>query len=223
MAHPVSSIVVLVAALLSTYCSAASVYCVTPTATSCSPCPHDSTHCSTLSEYARETKLYFTSNTTMVFLPGDHALDTNITVTNVTRLTMRGESSPSSVATIVCKWSVGLSFTSMVEFQTHSLAFAFCSRKFDSPSAIYYALLLHSTRYAELVNCSFHGNLGTALVVNHTSITLAGNSVFSHNDCGFDLCVGGGVIAVHSNLTFTGNTTFLENNGRAISSLKYCT
>ena len=73
---------VLVAALLIntlSYCSAENVYCVTPTATSCSSCPHNN-HCATLSEYAQEAELYFTSNTTMVFLPGDHVLDTNITV-----------------------------------------------------------------------------------------------------------------------------------------------
>ena len=33
------------------YCSAETVYCVTPTATSCSSCPHNSTHCTTLAEY----------------------------------------------------------------------------------------------------------------------------------------------------------------------------
>jgi len=222
MAQAVFIVVLMPAALLIntlSYCSAENVYCVTPTATSCSSCPHDSTHCDTLSKYAREAELYFTSNTTMAFLPGDHLLDKNITVANVARLTMRGEPSSSSVATIVCKWSVGLSFTNMIEFQTHSLAFASCSRKIDSPSAIYYALLLHSTQFAELVNCSFHNNLGTALVVNNTGVTLAGNSEFSHNHCGDDLCAGGGVIAVHSNLTFQGNTTFLENRGGAISLL----
>ena len=46
----------------------------------------------------------------MVFLPGDHTLDTNITVANVTRLTMRGESSSGKIATVVCSGSVGLSF-----------------------------------------------------------------------------------------------------------------
>ena len=35
----------------------------------------------------------------MVFLPGDH--DTNITVANVARLTMRGESSSGNRATVV--------------------------------------------------------------------------------------------------------------------------
>ena len=112
------STLVLVAALLIdilSYCSAENVYCVTPTATSCPSCPHNSANCTTLSEYAQEAELYFTSNTTMVFLPGDHALDKNITVANITRLTMRGESSSGNRATVVCSGSVGLCFTSMVE------------------------------------------------------------------------------------------------------------
>ena len=112
------SFIVLVAALLMntlSHCSAENVYCVIPNATSCSSCPHN-THCATLSEYAQEAERYFTSNTIMVFLPGDHVLGTNITVTNVTRLTLCGESSGKR-ATVVCSGSVGLSFTSMVEFK----------------------------------------------------------------------------------------------------------
>ena len=102
--------IVLVAALfISTpsYCSAENVYCVTPNATSCSSCPHNSTNCTTLSEYAQEAELYFTSNTTMVFLPGNHTLNVNITVANVSRLTMRREPTQGDRATIVCKvsWS----------------------------------------------------------------------------------------------------------------------
>ena len=107
------------------YCSAENVYCVTRTATSCSSCPHNSTHCTTLSQYAREAELYFTSNTTMVFLPGDHVLDTNITVANVARLTMCGDASH-NIANIVCSGSVGLSFTSIVEFEIRYLAFTSC-------------------------------------------------------------------------------------------------
>ena len=64
---------VLVAALLSNtlfYYSAENVYCVTPTVTSCTSCPHN-THCATLSEYAHKADMYFIANTTMVFLPGN--------------------------------------------------------------------------------------------------------------------------------------------------------
>ena len=95
---------VLVAALIIntlSYCSAENVYCVTPTATSCSFCPHN-THCATLFEYAQEAELYFTSNTTMVFLPGGHVLDRNVTVANVTRLTMHGDVVVGPLVTLLC-------------------------------------------------------------------------------------------------------------------------
>ena len=213
-------LIVLMAALLITtlsYCSAENVYCVTPTATSCSSCPHNSTNCATLCEYAREAELYFTSNTTMVFLPGDHTLDTNITVANVASLTMRGESSSDNRATVVCDGLVGLSFTSMVELKIHSLAFTSCSRRYltmlpgFSPGFYHVAVYLQSTQYTGLVNCSFHDNNGTSLLVNNTNITLAGNTEFTHNRACGDSVLGGGVITVSSNLTFTGNTTFLNN------------
>ena len=102
--------IVLVAVLLIhplSYCTAENVYCVTPTATSCSSCPHNSSNCTTLSEYAQEAKLYFTSDTTMVFLRGDHLLDIDITVANTTRLTMTGDNSSGSVPTVICNGSVG--------------------------------------------------------------------------------------------------------------------
>ena len=111
------------------YSSAGNVYCVTPTHASCSSCPQNSAKCTTLSEYAHEAELYFTSNTTMRFLPGDHTLNINITVSNLTRLAMHGESSPRKRATVICNVSVGLSFTSIVEFEMYSLAFTSCSRK----------------------------------------------------------------------------------------------
>ena len=184
--------VVLVTVLLIntfSYCSAENVYCVTPATTSCSSCPHDSVNCTTLSEYAQGAELYFTSNTTMVFLPGDHTLDMNITVANVDRLTMRGESSSGKIATVVCSGPFGLSFTNMVEFKMCSLAFTSCRRLLRYTSIIlhymytpvYGAIYLQTTQYAELVNCSFHDNNGTALVVDNTNITVAGNTEFTHN------------------------------------------
>ena len=151
----------------------------------------------------------------MVFLPGYHALNTNITVTNVARLTMQGEFSSGNIAKIVCHGSVGLSFTNMVEFKIYSLKFTACSRSFGGPPpSRYYALLLQSTQYASLVHCSFYDNIGNALAVRNTSVTLAGNSEFIHNHCESNSCIGGGGIAIlSSNVTITGNTTFLENFG----------
>ena len=219
MVQPTS--IVIVAALLTntlSYCSAENVYCVTPTATSCSSCPPNSTNCTTLSEYAHEAELYFTSNTTMVFLPGDHVLDVNITVANVSSLTMRGVSFSDIIATVVRNGSVGFSFTNMVDFTIHSLAFTSYNRSwsYGSHPASNSALLLQSTQNAKLVNCSFHDNLGTALTVHDTNITLTGNSEFIHNQCGCEYfsnnCkLGCGITALNSTLIFTGNTTFCQN------------
>ena len=147
----------------------------------------------------------------MVFLPGDHVLVTNITVANIARLTMHGESSSGNTATVVCSGPVGLSFTSMVDFKIYSLAFSSCSRKDSAFSAIHYALLLQSTQDAELVNCSFHDNIGSALAVVNANITLAGNNEFTHNHCEFDPCIGGAITALSSNVTLNGNKPFFEN------------
>ena len=214
-----ASFTVLVAALLIdtlSYCSAENVYCVTPTATSCSSCPHNSTYCATLSEYAREAEMSFTSDTTMVFLPGDHVLDINIPVVNVARLTMRGESSPDSIATVVRNGSVGFSFTNMVDFNVYSLAFTSynMSRGYNCWPDRNSALFLKSILYAKLVNCFFHGNLGNALAVYSTNITLQENSKFisNHCTCSERCYLGCGIAAFNSNLTFSGSTTFLKNN-----------
>ena len=154
----------------------------------------------------------------MVFLPGDHTLDMSITVANISRLTMCGESSSGYVATVVCNGSVGLSFTSMVDFKIHSLDFTSCGRSFDKHALSFgkYTLLLESIEYAELVNCTFHDNLGTALAAYHSSITLAGNNEFKNNHWdyeGYNSCVGAAIIAFdNTSLNFIGTSNFINNS-----------
>ena len=211
-------LLVLMASLLLklTCCTIENVYCVTPTATSCSSCPQNSTHCAPLSEYAHKAQLYLTSNTTMVFLPGDYVLDTNFTVANISSLAMHGESSSGSAATVICNASVGFNFTGVLNFRISSLAFTLCSRSsLALTGACKYAMLLESIDYAELVNCSFHDNLGTALAVYNTNVFLAERNVFAHNHYKSSTpgsYIGGSCItALSSNLTFMGHTTFIEN------------
>ena len=232
MAQPTPFTVLVAALLINTlsYCSAENVYCVTPTATSCSSCPHNN-HCATLSEYTQEVELYFTSNTTvtMVFLSGDHVIDRNITVVNIARLTMCGEFSSNNMATIVCNGSVGFNFTNMVEFNIYSLAFTSYSRSwsYGSNPASNSALFLQSIQKAKLVNCSFHDIIGTALAVNNTSVIFVENK-FMHNQCACRSFsemheLGCGVTAFNSYLTFTGNTSFNNNTQTAFRSYAHCT
>ena len=95
--------------------------------------------------------------------------------------------------------------------QIYSLTFISCSRKLAHSPLCNYALLLQSTQYAELVNCSFCDNLGTTLAVINTNITLVGNNEFTGNHHEQQLCGGGGIGAFRSNLTFIGNSTFFKN------------
>ena len=143
----------------------------------------------------------------MVFLPGDHTLDMSITVANISSLTMCGESSSGYVATVVCNGSVGLSFTSMVDFKIHSLTFTSCG------CGVEYALLLDFIVYAELVNCSFNNNLGTALVAYHTNITLVENNEFTHNHLRNHVTFGSaGISVINSSLYSTGSIHFINNS-----------
>ena len=164
----------------------------------------------------------------MVFLPGDHALDRTITVVNVTRLTMNGESSSDNIATVVCNASVGFSFTNMVDFNIHSLAFTYYNRSlsYGSRPASNSALLLQSTQNAKLVNCSFHDNIGTALAVKNTSVTLVENK-FTHNQsvCGSFSEIhelGCGITIFNSSLTFIDNTCFHNITQTAFHPLVAC-
>ena len=161
--------------------------------------------------------MYFTSNTTMVFLPGDHVLDRTITVANVARLTMHGESSSNNMATIVHNGPVGFSFTNMMDFNIYSLAFTsynYRSLSYGSHLASISALLLQSTQNVKLVNCSFHDNIGTALAVKNISVTLVENK-FMHNQCACGSSsklreLGCGIITFNSNLTFISSTSFIN-------------
>ena len=150
----------------------------------------------------------------MVFLPGSHVLDRNITVANVARLTMCGEPSSGNITTVVCNGSVGFSFTNMVNFNIYSLDFTSYNRslRYASHPASNSALFLQSTQNAKLVNCSFHDNLGTALTVYNTNITLTGNSEFIHNQCGCDSlrCKLGCGSSLHFGAT-TAQSTILQH------------
>ena len=164
----------------------------------------------------------------MVFIPGDHVLDRNITVARATRLTIYGESSSDNIATIVRNGSVGFSFTNIVDFSILSLAFTSYNRfwSYGSCQATNSALVLQSIPNAKLVNCSFHDNIGTALVVNNTSVTLVENK-FIHNQCacrsfGHMRELGCGVTTFNSNLTFTGNTSFHNSTQMAFYNYVNC-
>ena len=155
----------------------------------------------------------------MVFLPGHHTLNTNITVPNVSNLTMRSESSSGNRTTVVCNGAVGLSFTNMVGLKIYSLTFTSCSQKYIGTilgipqNVLHVALLLQYAQYAELVNCSFISNNSTALAVTNSNVTIVGNN-FIQNRASEHASYGIGAIFAYINavLNFSGTNNFINNS-----------
>ena len=132
------SLIILLAVLqlttLSPYCSAENEYCVTPTPNLCSSCPYNILSCISLSEFPQQVASYFTPNITMVFLPGDHVLNRNITISYNSRLIMRGDVFSGSQPTITCNGLVGFLLIDHIEHvHVSSLSFTLCSRTYTIP------------------------------------------------------------------------------------------
>ena len=192
------------------------------------PCPADP--CLTLSEYAQQPHHYLTSNTTLLLLPGDHALSVNFTMENVSEFEIHAEQLSSHVENqavkIVCKGSVSFVFRNISHLTLHSLAFDSCGKYSDeyvqlNSSINYqtaYGISILSGENTSITNCLFQDSIGSALGVFHSSLVLRGSNSFTHNCKGCSnkscICLGGGIYTDNSILLFTGNNTFRDSSSR---------
>ena len=197
---------------------------VRPMSTNAS-CP---THpCHTLSGYAQDLGQYTNdSNLTLQFLPGNHTLNVNLTITNMYQLDIFGSVEDTRVA---CSPNVGLTFRNISEMKIDSLSFVSCDISYtiwigdntNRPSILHYGLFLQSIQKTEISDCTFQDNYGGALWVVDSHVVLSGNNSFLRN-CRMcsnglcspypHLCFGGGVLAQRSNVSFNGNSNFIGNS-----------
>ena len=198
--------------MLLTSCSAQSTYYITPTPNT--PCPGEPCH--TLSEYVAGQ--YFNNlpvNTTMEFLPGNHTLEQTISVTNLTWLTLHGDSSslPEVTSRIECTWPAGFVFTNITELHISVLAFISCGHHNSAAvtitsvqqSDISDSIFQNSSNIYDFNSDYFYITRGGALFVEHSTLTLTGNT-FQHNSAGN----GGALYVWYGTFNFTGNT--FQNN-----------
>ena len=196
----------------------------TSTNTSCPPCP-----CHTLSEYAQDPGQYFNdSNLTLQFLPGNHTLDVNLTITNINQLEIHGAMLPTKV---VCTSHVGFTFSNISKLSIDGLAFVACARShvvqfsyavFFYPEKTYFGLHLQSVPMVEITDCTFQDSYGSALGVVDSLVVLRDNNFInncllcSNESCdGYHRgprCYGGGVFVQRSNLSITGSSSFSGNS-----------
>ena len=190
---------------------------VRPTSTNTS-CP---THpCHTLSEYAQDPGQYFNdSNLTLQFLPGNHTLDINLTITNIHKLEIHGALLPTKV---FCTSHVGFAFYNIHRVSIDDLAFVACATRRHTYYTTYYGLHLQSVQMVEIVDCTFQDSYGSALGVVDSRVVLRGNRFLnncrlcSNGRCdGYHRdprCYGGGVFARRSILSITGSSSFSGNS-----------
>ena len=89
------------------------------------PCPAEES-CLTLSTLAANSSNYLNTNTTVVFLDGNHVLDLELFVSNIDgSLTL--STNGSGTATIICNDSVSLEFKNITKLQISGLEFIRCS------------------------------------------------------------------------------------------------
>ena len=222
MAVSECSVVVTLTVLLAIQpvCCTQSTYFVKPTPDT--PCRSE--RCLTLSEYAQGAGPLFTSNTTMVFLPGDHRLYNDMGITNITSFTMVGDSAtlPDITSNIVCTGPAAFIFQNISYLKIHALELGYCG------SATLAAMQLIAIPQFELSNSAFynsrntsleatgsgltitetifHGSSSTGLSLSRCTAEFLGINVFSNN-------MGSGVQSNESIITFNGSTTFVNNSG----------
>ena len=67
--------------------ASAETYYVNPSSSN-TTCPEEGVPCYTLSQYASKPNDYFASNTSLILLPGNHSLDSELRINNITFLSV---------------------------------------------------------------------------------------------------------------------------------------
>ena len=193
--------------------------------------PCDNEPCFTLSEYVQNGSKYFnTSNITLQFLPGNHILDSNLTIADIQHLNILGNGSSPTPSRVECTGSnVGFEFRNISEVRVRDVTFTSCERshtiyfrRSKLEKSAYYAVRFESVQHIEVIDCVFHDNHDTALGIFNSSAVFSGNNKFSSNcrrcpnsiGClAYTGCFGGGIYVEASEANFSGIAIFDGNSG----------
>ena len=188
----------LLLALLTPPSTAVVIY-VTPTPPV--PCPDQP--CYNLSYYAKEAAKYLKSNTTMLFLPGEHTFKVQINITNVENFSMISENGTS---TVFCKQSDcnGFHFENVQQLYISSLIFISDGHSINATQVHNFVL----------ENCTLANNGDLALIAHKSALFLEGNTFVNNSvqDKVPTLPYPGGAVSVFSsNISLQGQNYFFNN------------
>ena len=215
----------LVAVIVSGFCSPDDTYHIVAL-------PKETCHsmqpCITFSEFAQRNSTP-AKNTTLMFLPGEHTLSTNISVADTNSYSLLGVLQ-NATSRIKCKKNVGFMFSNILYIRIHHLVFTSCGIHrivgiddviYDPPRAItqMFGLFMDSILQIDITNSTFENNTGTALGVNNSRLMLDGHNSFLGNfrgcvDAHTSNCQGGGLYASNSSLIFRDYSSFTHNTAK---------
>ena len=126
---------------------------VHPNNSSCSRQP-----CLTMDQYTQQAETYLTSNSTFVFLAGNHTPLNTVNLTGISNITFKGEGNSTN---IICKNRVAISCENVTYFTIKGLTFILHSNEIRKDSSVMH---LYSVRAAVVYNSRFlgSGNLSTS-------------------------------------------------------------
>ena len=185
-------------------------------------CPHQP--CLTLDQYARSVHAYFTAGSTFVFLPGNHGLQSIISLSNISNITLRGIRH-NFTATIICMVQYAFFCENVSNLTTQWLTFDLTNSLFPHHVT---AMKISNSRDIMISDCTFKGSrndnqmIARALYITESSMTIT-RSLFEGNT-GYE---GGAIHATLSSFLFISESVFVGNNagisGGAIAVESYST
>ena len=163
------------------------------------------------------------------FLPGNHTLDVNLSITSIHQLEILSNSSAVGPSKVVCSSNVGITLSNISVVNIDGLTFVSCAKfhvqqLVNHHVTIYYGLYLRSIQTAEIIDCTFQDSYGSALGIIDSHVILRGDNNFLRNGkmcqnrwCpifGNPNCFGGGVFVEKSSLNISGSSSFINNTAQ---------
>ena len=191
------------------------------------PCPVK--HCITLSHFAQTSKSWLLFNITLIFLAGNHQLNTEVSISDISNffmLTKYTSESEGLAYTIWCQHKASFNFENVTNLWIKGINFIGCGNN-----------RFLSVKNFTINNCTFQGqnDSGTALNITESNL-IATNTIFVSNRVGnradivdrntsnhTSVYVGGTIFLAKGNLAIVG-CIFLNNSaevGGAIYSTSY--
>ena len=191
-------------------------YYVTPSTSV--PCPVEGIDCYTLAQYASKPNDYFISNTSLIFLPGNHNLDSELVIGNITYLNITTYITSS---TITCSTPIALFFLNIRQVHASGLQILGCK------------LMVSKVDQFTFSDCQYQGQgqYGNGMHLKHVGDAKFERSTFSSNygvqlqdtkKRNLIIYVGGAIYSSHSSV-YIRDSYFAENtaqNGGAVCTWK---